>query len=104
MIIKSIDLQIAHHRKLLDARAQDRLVQSEEFIELWETGDKKKILFLLRKIKPNKIRELIKTKTDLSIAELRHLASYYRISNYSRKTRVQLLTEIENAKTTRRTK
>jgi len=102
-ILKSIDLQITHHLKSLDARCQERLVQSDDFVKAWNIStieERKKILFLLKNIKPSKLRELIDTKIYgkleyKSMLELRRQASYYRIKNYSRKTRQQLLTEIE---------
>lgn len=101
MRITSTDIQIFHHIKLLRLRNQERIVQSQQFADLWNNADKverKRILFLLRKVEPDKLKELLTKHNDLSTIEIRKVASYYRIKNYSRKTKAQLLIEIDYAK------
>ena len=101
--IKALDVQFLHHLVFLDARRQERLVHSRLFAEAWDSADtdeRKQILFWLRKIKIEKLNSwlvsrLHKDLENMPIIELRRLASYYRIKNYSRKSRYQLSIEIK---------
>jgi hypothetical protein len=80
-------------------RQQDRVIQSELFRESWPTlTNKEKIhlLELILKTKPDDIREMLSSKMkEMTYAELRRLASYYRVKNYSRKSKEELLEEID---------
>ena len=101
--LKSLDVQFLHHLVFLDARRQERLVHSRLFAEAWNDAnidERKQILFWMRKIKIEKlnswlVNRLHKDLENMPIIELRRLASYYRIKNYSRKSRYQLSIEIK---------
>lgn len=104
--IRVIDIQAVHDIKLLELRRQCRLVNTIAFDMVWlKAGEKerRRILWLLKKIKPDKLKELmLKSKwagvDHLPLSQLRLLASYYHIKNYSRKTKVQLAEELKNAR------
>jgi len=106
MRLDAVSLAVIHHLKLLDARSQDRIVQSDVFRKAWNAAnykERKKILFWLKKIKPNKLKEWIRIKLfgeleSMPIIHLRQLSSHYHIKNYSRKSRIQLIQEIKQRK------
>jgi len=101
--ITGIDIAVIHHRKLIQARRQERIVQSFEFLEAWDlfsNEERKRIIFLLKKIKPDEVKILVDNKIHgelgkLSTNSLRRLASNYYIKNYSRKSKEQLINEIK---------
>ncbi|MFA5758464.1 MAG: Rho termination factor N-terminal domain-containing protein [Clostridia bacterium] len=107
MEISVIDLQVVHHMKILDARKQSRLLETDLFVEAWTKASPKerlKIIKLLHKVKPKSLKTwIIKSLFDIvdlsTLTRLRQLASQYKIKNYSRKTRWQLVNEIKERQT-----
>lgn len=95
----SEDLQINHHFALLELRAQDRIVQSDLFVEAWNFANIKQRRAchrLLRRLEIIKLKIWISStlSTDLSaqrIRTLRQLASNHRISGYCNMSKAKLL-------------
>jgi predicted kinase len=100
MLLKSvIDLQVAYHLRLLEMRRLERLLSSESFISLWESASKDtkaKVVKAIRRGKISRIQAIL--DKELTVSELRQLASNYQIKNYSRKPRSILLEEVNNAR------
>ena len=95
----AVETQAQHHWLMLNYRNQDRIFQSEAFIEAWDNAcaDERKCILALF-IKPNPyelkrwvLRMIIEGLGQYPIKILRQLASYHGIKNYSRMSRVQLL-------------
>ena len=97
--LEAIDIQIRHHRLLLNYRAQDRIVKSDEFLESWTRADENQREYILRILSnPNPyelkrwVMRMIRIGLDqYPIKILRQIASYYNIKNYSRMSRAQIL-------------
>ena len=99
-----VKLLAQHHRFLLDCRSQDRVVQSEAFINSWGLADvlqKKVALSYIRECAPVKLKYWV---TDvlgrgrlgqLNMVALRQLASLHRVKNYSRMLKQELIKNIE---------
>lgn len=101
--LEAIDIQIRHHRLLLNYRSQDRIVQSDDFLEAWSRADeiqRKYVLRILSNPKPYEakrwVAKMIKEGLDqYPIKILRQIASYHKIMNYSRMSRTQLLEALD---------
>lgn len=97
--LEAIDIQIRHHRLLLNYRAQDRIVQSNDFSEAWARADEQQRTNILRVLSNPRSYEakrwvatMIKEGLDqYPIKILRQIASYHKIMNYSRMSRACLL-------------
>lgn len=100
--IIGFDVQIACHHKLLNYRKQDRLVQSIDFADAWDEANdeqRKVVLKLLKRGRHKAVRNWITTVFDgelwhHTIHELRAMARKYRIKNYSRLTKHNLIDSI----------
>ncbi len=90
--LKAVDIQTRHHYLVLDYRNQERLMQSESFLEAWDCAnddDRKYILAIFRSPNPRILkrwilRMLFEGLEQYPIKILRELASYHKIKNYSR--------------------
>lgn len=99
------EIQTRHCRLVLDFRSQDRFIQSESFAEAWACSSDADRKFILRIFdNPNSaelkrwiLRMICEGLEKHSFAELRKMASQYKIKKYSRMSREQLL-EILTAK------
>lgn len=97
--LKAIEIQSKHHRLVLDYRAQDRMIQSDLFREAWNSVDEDERRFILNifsnpnpyKLKRWVLKMTVKGLEQYPISTLRQIASYYKIINYSRMSRAQLI-------------
>lgn len=97
--IKATEVQSRHHCLTLDFRNQDRLMQSDTFLEAWNRADeneRKKISLHFNKPRPIQLKHwilkiLVGGLEQFPIKILRQLASFHQIKNYSRMTRTRLL-------------
>ncbi len=98
-------LQSTHHRLLLDCRSQDRIVQSESFVEAWKIATKvQKVIALtyLNKILPIALKFWVSdvlsigSLNQLNMLILRQLASSHQIKNYSRMSKLEIIKHIES--------
>lgn len=89
---KAVEIQTRHHYLALDYRNQERLMQSESFLEAWDCAsddDRKYILAIFRNPHPLRLKRwilkmLFEGLEQYPIKILRELASYHKIKNYSR--------------------
>lgn len=97
--LKAEEIQSKHHRLVLDYRGQDRIIQSDLFIEAWNRTDEDGRKFILKTFpNPNPyelkkwiLKTLIGGLDQYPTSILRQIASYNQIKNYSRMTKIQLL-------------
>lgn len=97
-------LQEHSRRLVLEYRNQDRIIQSESFEEAWNSASREKrteISCYLQHPNVDKVKKWIKDVSkhgyqSLTVKELRVLASYFRVSKYSRLHKEQLIKEIED--------
>lgn len=83
---------------MLDLRAIDRMIQSPDFVTLWEDAAQKErgeLIGYIRDVNIEAVREWFEeeqvvTLEDLSKRELVKLASYHHVKNYSRMSKDQL--------------
>lgn len=103
MGLEVTDVQKRSREMLLDARNMDRLVQSENFVDAWNkaSGQQKvRIEEYVWGLWPNELKELIGEiclgeHRSLTVSRLRKLASGYKIKNYSRLSKEELIKELE---------
>ena len=104
--LEAIDIQIRHHRILLNYRSQDRIIQSDDFCEAWNRADeiqRKCILKILNNPRPYEAKRWVATMIKEGLDQypikiLRQIASYHEVKNYSRLSRAQLLEILEKKK------
>lgn len=104
--ITADDIKIVHHKKLLDLRNQERLINSEMFMVAWTKATKeqrKEVFRYFKRIQPDSIREwanLIYSGEyeSLTARELRRIASRLHIPNYSRMWKEELIKAIKTKK------
>lgn len=97
-----VAIQVGMHRKTLDLRAINRLIQNPEFASVWNyaSHDKRnELLKFIDKVNIEAIRVWFeKTKwltlRNLSKRGLIDLARYYQVKNYSRMTKFALCKEL----------
>ena len=95
----SIDIQIKHHKILLQLRRQDALIQSYAFTEAYELANekqKKTLYKLLRRVQVLLVRHWIRDLLyddyqEYTLRELRFIASKNHIKNYSRISKAELI-------------
>lgn len=96
-------LQMAMRRRTLNLRAIDRLIQGSDFEDLWEnaTDDERgRLLEAVQQVDVETVRRRLAEMQrlelcDLTKRELVDLARRYHVKNYSRKTKTQLVTELQ---------
>lgn len=96
---KAIEIQSRHHCRTLDFRGQDRLIQSDIFLEAWDRASveaRKDLSRLFNDPGPMQLRAwilkiLVGGLEQYPIKILRQLASFHQIKNYSRMTKNSLL-------------
>lgn len=96
----AIDIQIKHHRTLLDCRGIDRIIQSDLFVEAWGKAkivQRVECLAYIKNIMPVDLKIwvtqlVVDDLGRLSMKFLRQLASFHRVKNYSRISKSQLVT------------
>ena len=97
--IKAKEVQSRHHCRTLDFRGQDRIIQSDTFLEAWNHADEDERKNLSRlfndpstmKLKYWILKILVGGLGQYPIKILRQLASFHHIKNYSRMTKNSLL-------------
>jgi hypothetical protein len=98
-MIKASTVAAVHHRRSLDVRNLDSIINSLDFETTWRLLSKKEqieFLQLIRKVKIIEIKSIINKKMETrTFAQLRQIARDYNIKNYSRKSKDQLIIEIE---------
>lgn len=95
----SVEIQNKHHRLVLDYRSQNRIIQSETFMEAWNHASEDERKFMLNcfnvpnacKLKSWILKIMVGGLEQYPIRVLRQIASYQRIKNYSRMTKANLL-------------
>jgi len=96
---KAKEVQSKHHCRTLDFRGQDRLMQSDIFLEAWDRAnedERKDMSKLFNDPKPMQLKYwilkiLVGGLGQYPIKILRQLASFHQIKNYSRMTKNSLL-------------
>jgi len=99
---KATEVQSRHHCRTLDFRGQDRLMQSDTFLEAWGRADeseRRDISKLFNDPSPMQLKSwilkvLVGGLGQFPIKILRQLASFHQIKNYSRMTRIRLLNDL----------
>lgn len=90
--VTQLQVQLDHHKKVLEFRRFDRLVQSEEFGDAWTVADgeeKGKAMFLIQFEAYTSLQKWIRQMLYVNfekhtVRQLRELASRHHIQYYSR--------------------
>ena len=98
----ALAFQIEIRRRTLDTRAINRLVQTEAFEKAWKAAshdERTKMASAINDVDLDFVRVWIravnrKTLIDLSIRDLRNLASRHHIKNYSRMQKEDLVSAL----------
>jgi len=91
--IGCVDIAIQHHKYALKIRAQDVILQSPVFSAIWEKStddERKEVLEYIHKIDIAALKQWLKGK-ELTVRELRELASHNHVRNYSRLSKTELM-------------
>lgn len=97
--LPAIRIQVQHHRRTLDTRAQDRIIQSDLFAEAWmfaSIKQREKAIEFIEQIKYLEVKNwvleiMIGTLDRCTIKVLRDLARYHQVPNYSRLSKAKLV-------------
>jgi len=95
----SLDIQIKHHKILLQLRRQDSLIQSYAFIEAFDLSSQEQkhdLQRLLHRVRPLGVKRWIRDLLyddyqEYTLRELRFIASKNHIKNYSRISKAELI-------------
>lgn len=96
---KATEVQSRHHCLMLDFRGQDRIIQSDSFVEAWNRANEEERRVISdvcndprsMKLKAWILKILVGGLEQFPINILRQLASFHCIKNYSRMTKTNLL-------------
>ena len=93
-----IQLRLRIHKRTLKARAFERIIDSQEFEDVYESSPE--LDLILESGDPNKLKQWIRSRTPvtletMSFRELRELAKKYRIPLWSRMDTQQLMEELD---------
>lgn len=97
--IPATQVQIRHHRRTLNIRAQDRIIQADLFSEAWTLAtreQRKEVLIHINVIDYSAVKDwvlkiMVETLDRCSMKILRELARHHQIKNYSRLIKAKLL-------------
>ena len=101
--LPAIQIQMRHHRKTLDTRGLDRVIQDSLFAEAWifsTVEQRKEVMISIYRIDILEVRDwvskiMIGTLDRCNMKILRQLARYHKIKNYGRLSKEQLVGELE---------
>jgi hypothetical protein len=96
-------IQVQHHRKTLDVRAVDRIIQDSQFSEAWQYATVKQRTEVLRAIsecKSHKVKAwvaeiMIGTLDRCNMITLKTMARRRQIPRYSQLTKAQLIDALQ---------
>ena len=100
--LPAIQIQMRHHRKTLDIRGLDRVIQDSLFSEAWTfstSKQRKEVLVSIYKMDIIAVRDwvlkiMIGTLDRCNMKILRQLARYHQIKNYGRLSKEKLIDEL----------